>query len=252
MAKKWHQLERLDHKALKKLQKERVKAAKVAQASIDKKRNVFIGIAIFVAVFLIGIFMMVIRGKSQAKAIKVAREKLKVSQVISVKGKVLCRDIGIWEPTQEKMKFSKAYSFKTEEKAMISVQLQLENVLKLSQNSEMRIDPPKLEKKELKVKSEKATLKDGEMTVAIALDGRELLEIKVGKVSVKASSGLFKIIYDKRKDKGEVVVKNGVVSVKLARKKSGGKKVTGFYKIVFKGRKIGSPTQASVIQYDWR
>lgn len=252
MAKKWHQLERLDHKALKKLQLEREKNAKAAQAAIDKKRNIVIGLSVFTILAMVIIFISILQSKSNATALKKARELLKFSRVISVKGDVECRDIGSWEKVKKDMEFSKAYSFRTDEKSMVSIQLQLDNVLKLAKESEIRVFPPKLEKKEVKVKKEEVTLENGELTVAIALDGRELLDIKVGKITVKASSGLFKIIYDSRKDKGEVVVKNGVVSVKLAKDKSKGKKVTGFYKIMFKGKKIESPTQASVIQYDWR
>ena len=252
MAKKWHQLERLDHKALKKLQQERKKAAELAKAAADRKRNLIIGGAVLFCVILLLTFVHILRSKYQAEAIQKAREALKVAQVTSVKGKVTGRDIGPWDKTKAKFHFSKDYSFKTGENGAVSIQLQLENVLKLAKNSEIRVKVPELEKKEVKIKKEAAELKYGELTVAIALDGRDLLEIKVGRVLVEASSGLFKIIYDERKEKGEVVVKNGVVTVKKVRSHSKGKKVTGFYKITFKGNKISNPTQASVIQYNWR
>jgi len=63
---------------------------------------------------------------------------------------------------------------------------------------------------------------------------------------------LFKVIYDADKNKGEVVVKNGLVEV--GKKRGGGRpvKVSGFYKVTFGEGDISTPTQASVIQYDWR
>jgi len=252
MAKKWHQLERLDHKALKKLQQEREKAAKLAQAAAEKRKIIFIAVAVLVAIVLLVVFGLVLKSQFDAKAVKKAREKLLSAKIIVIKNDVKGRDLGKWEKVKKKFEFSKPYSFRTGKKSSVSVQLQLENILKLSENSEITVDVPELEKKEIKVKKETAELKNGELTVSIALDGRDLLDIKVGRVSVKASSGLFKIIYDSRKGKGEVVVKNGVVSVRPARSKAKGTKVTGFYKILFKGNKISSPTQASVIQYDWR
>lgn len=252
MAKKWHQLERLDHKALKKLQQEREKAAKLAKAAAEKRKIIFISVAVLLVIFLITAFGLILKSQADARAVKKAREELLSAKVIVIKNDVKGRDLGKWEKVRKKFEFSKPYSFKTGEKSSVSVQLQLENILKLAENSEMTVDIPKLEKKEIKVKEESAELKNGELTVSIALDGRDLLDIKVGRVSVKASSGLFKIIYNSRKGKGEVVVKNGVVSVRPVRSKAKGTKVTGFYKIMFKGNKIGNPTQASVIQYDWR
>ena len=59
MSKKWHQLEKLDHKALKKLQAEREKAAKQAQEAEEKKRKMVIGGAVLFALVVLLIFVQI-------------------------------------------------------------------------------------------------------------------------------------------------------------------------------------------------
>ena len=58
MAKQWHQLERLDHKALKKLQLEREKAAKLAAQQELRQKSIIIGgiiVAAFIFLIVIGV-----------------------------------------------------------------------------------------------------------------------------------------------------------------------------------------------------
>jgi ferric-dicitrate binding protein FerR (iron transport regulator) len=252
MAKKWHQLEKLDHRALKKLQIEREKAAKAVQEAAENKRRLIIGGIGFVALVFIIIFINVMQRRSAELEFKKEREALMVSKVIKYSGNVKCRDLGVWDTLKKKFDFDKEYSFKTEKKSSVEIQLQLENVLKLAEESEMTVNTPDLAKKENKIEKETAKLVSGELTVAIALDGRDLLEIEVGDVVVMGASGLFKIIYDRRKDQGEVVVKNGLVEVFPKRNPRKRIKVSGFYKVTFEGKQVKNPTQASVIQYDWR
>jgi hypothetical protein len=253
MAKKWHQLEKLDHRALKKLQIEREKAVKAQEEAAEKTRKFIIAGAVCFGFFMLFIFMWFIKSRSEKRAFAEAREKLKISKVVKYSGSVKHRHIGLWLKLKKKLEFSKDHSFKTEKKGSVSVQLQLENVLKLSEDSEMTVFTPVISKTENKIEKEKAKLKRGELTVAIALDGRDLLEIETGGIIVSGASGLFKIIYDKKKNKGEVVVKNGLVKVYSKRsKKRKAVKVSGFYKVAFSGGVVKSPTQASVIQYDWR
>ncbi|MDD2998646.1 MAG: hypothetical protein PHV05_06250, partial [Candidatus Riflebacteria bacterium] len=123
---------------------------------------------------------------------------------------------------------------------------------KLFSLSEMTVSTPVLVKTENKIEKELVVLKRGELTAAVSLDGRGILVVESADVSVVGASGLFKVIYDEKKDRGEVVVKNGLVEV--GKKRGGGKpiKVSGFYKVTFGGGDISTPTQASVIQYDWR
>ncbi|MBP5467720.1 MAG: hypothetical protein J6Z11_00580, partial [Candidatus Riflebacteria bacterium] len=61
-----------------------------------------------------------------------------------------------------------------------------------------------------------------------------------------------KVIYDEKEDKGEGVVKNGIVEVKENSSNSRPIKVSGFYKITFEKGELANPRQASIIQYDWR
>jgi ferric-dicitrate binding protein FerR (iron transport regulator) len=252
MAKKWHQLEKLDHKALKKLQAERDRAAKEAQEAQDRKRRLIIGGAVLFGLAFIVVFIMIMNRRAAEIARKEERARMLFSKVIDYKGKIQHRNLGAWDILKEKLEFDKEFSFRCAAEASVEVQLQLDNRVKLAPESEMTVYPPTLADRENKIEQEKVELKRGELTAAISLDGRGILEIECSGVLVKGASGLFKVIYDQKKDKGEVVVKNGLVEVK---KKRLGKKVTkvsGFYKITFGAGEISPPTQASVIQYDWR
>mgnify|MGYP000889353170 CR=1 FL=1 len=252
MAKQWHQLEKLDHKALKKLQLEREKAQKLAQEAEEKKRRMVIGVIVLAAILVLSIFIMMMRKRSAALAFQEERSKLLFSRVTEFSGKVEHRHIGAWDRLTEKFEFDKEYSFKTSPEGTVTVQMQLENQVKIAGKSEMTIMPPLLAAKENKIEKEPMLLKRGDLTAAISLDGRGILVIEASDVLVTGASGLFKVIYDDEKDRGEVVVKNGLVEV--GKKRGGGKpvKVSGFYKVTFGGGEISTPTQASVIQYDWR
>lgn len=252
MAKKWHQLEKLDHKALKKLQADRDRAQKQAQDAQENKRRLIIGGAVLFFFVFVGVFVMLMRSRAAEIARQEERDKMLFSKVVEFSGKVECRNLGIWELLKEKFEFDKEYTFRSAKESAVSVKLQLENQVKLAAESEMTVYPPELHKTENKIEKEPVKLKRGEITAAVSLDGRGLLEIESAGVVVNGASGLFKVIYDDRKDKGEVVVKNGLVEV--SKKRGGGKpvKVSGFYKITFSTSEISTPTQASVIQYDWR
>jgi ferric-dicitrate binding protein FerR (iron transport regulator) len=252
MAKKWHQLEKLDHKALKKLQAERERAAKVLQEAQERKRKMIIGSVVLFAIFFIGIFIILMNRRAAEIAYREERAKLLFSEVTKFEGKVQHRNLGVWDELKEKFEFDKEYSFRTSENAFVEVQLQLNNQVKLSKQSEMTVYPPVLAKEENKIEKETVLLKRGELTSAISLDGREILEIECGGVLIEGVSGLFKVIYDQKKDKGEVVVKNGLVAVAKKRGSKKPTKVSGFYKVTFGAGELSSPTQASVIQYDWR
>ena len=86
MAKRWHQLEKLDHKALKKLQGERERAAKLAQEATEKKRRMIIGVAVLIAMVILSIFVAVMRSRSAALALQEARAKMLFSQVTDFSG----------------------------------------------------------------------------------------------------------------------------------------------------------------------
>jgi hypothetical protein len=91
----------------------------------------------------------------------------------------------------------------------------------------------------------------GEMTVAVSIEGRGIHHIKVGNITIIGKTGLFKVLYDNTKDKGEVVVKNGLIEVSSS-SSSRPVNISGFYKVTFEGGVVSKPTQASVIQYDWK
>ena len=60
MAKQWHQLERLDHKALKKLQAEREKAAKLAAQKEKQQKMIIIGVLVLIFMaFIVAIGVLI-------------------------------------------------------------------------------------------------------------------------------------------------------------------------------------------------
>ncbi|MFZ2959158.1 MAG: hypothetical protein WA705_19910 [Candidatus Ozemobacteraceae bacterium] len=254
MAKQWHQLERLDHKSLKKLQGDREKQAVTQKDDVEKKRLfVIIGAVLFVVV-AIGAFVSVIMARAAKKEFQERREELYNAKVVEAGGVALCRSVGDWEKVKPGMIFGKEMTFKTEKDGFINVELQLKNSVKLASNSEMIVRKPELDDKENKVNKERVTLSRGELMAAISLDGRDLLEVDGGRIVALGASGLYKMLYNVNRGTGEVVVKNGLVEVFNKEGGTGGKrvKVSGFYKVTFQNGQISNPTQASVIQYDWR
>ena len=182
MAKQWHQLEKLDHKALKKLQVEREKAQKLAQDAEEKKRRMIIGVIVMAALLVLGVFVIVMRKRAATLAFQEERNKLLFSRVTEITGKVEARHIGAWEVIKEKIEFDKEYSFKTAPEGAITVQLQLENQVKLAGKSEMTVMPPVLERKQNR--KEPVILKRGELTAAISLDGRGILSVESSDIQV--------------------------------------------------------------------
>ncbi len=252
MAKQWHQLEKLDHKSLKKLQQDREKQALLQKQEADKKRVYIIVASIVIAIVCGIVFLSILRNRAAEKAYKEEREKMYSVSVAEVKGPVMGRSIGDWEKMSTGFAFDDEFTFKADKSGQMSVKLQLDNVVKLASMSEMTVMKATLHEKENRVVRESVKLSRGELTAAISLDGRDLLEIECGGIVAKGASGLFKVLYNQTKGMGEVVVKNGLVEVHSKKNASRRVKVSGFYKIVFDANQLGNPTQASVIQYDWR
>ena len=253
MAKQWHQLEHLDHRALKKLQQDREKQVLLQKQEGDRKRNIIIGVSVGLAALVVFIFLQVINSRAEKKAFMDARALLYKSSVINVSGPAaFTRSFGDWGPLEKGLVFDKEQSFKTEKNSFLSVELQLKNQVKLASNSEMVVYPPVLEEKENKVKKENVSLTRGECTSSVGVDGREILEVEAGGVVAMGASGLFKVIYNSAKNTGEIVVKNGLVEVFAQGNPQKRVKVSGFYKVTFQKGQFSNPSQSSIIQYDWR
>lgn len=257
MAKQWHQLERLDHKSLKKLQVDREKQAQAQKSEGEKKRIAVIAGAVLFVIAAIICFIMVVMNRAAKREFQEKRQELLKSTVADFGGGAFYRTIGDWEKVTKGMVFDKEMSFKTEKDGFITIELQLKNQVKLASGSQMTVPPPVLDDKENKVNREKVIVNQGEVTVAISLDGRDILEVEAGRVVALGASGLYKMIYNSGKGTGEMVVKNGLVEVFTRSGETGGAsgkrvKVSGFYKVTFQQGTISNPTQASVIQYDWR
>lgn len=264
MSKQWHQLEKLDHKSLKKVQQDREKAVKDQQAAGERKKIlIYIGAFLFCVVCGV-IFLVIVRNKQAEQARTNLRKKMLSSVVQDVKGRVMKRDLGDWEPVKKGLVIEKEMTFKTEADGILIVHLNhggvlageenpnvAGNLLKLHPNSEFVLQTPKLDEITNRVQAEEGRLTKGELTVEISQAGRELLRLIVGPATTRGLMGRYKLIYDNAKTNGEIVVKNGLVEVG---KVSGGGKpvnVTGFYKIILKGDKVGNPEQAAVINYNW-
>jgi len=252
MAKQWHQLEKLDHRSLKKLQQDRDKAAALLRGEAERKRKLVVAFAVMFAFAVLIVFVVILKQRGAEQAFQEARKKLYISMVSQATGRTFGRALGDWDKVSKGFSFDSEYTLKTEKDGFLVVELQLKNLLKLNANSEMVVFKPELNKKVNLVIKERAKLKRGEVTVAIALDGRDLLEVEAGGMVALGASGLYKILYNRDKDEGEVVVKNGLVEVYSKRNPKARVKVSGFYKVTFTRGTLDRPTQASVIQYDWR
>ena len=252
MAKQWHQLERLDHKALKKLQNEREKAAKIA-AQKEQKQKIILGLVFAIIVMSVFcVLIVVVKNKNAKNALLEAQEKLLYSTVTEFTGTVDYRTSSEWMSLDKNIKFKEDHTFRTQEESSVTVLFQLDNQIKLYSSSEAKVNPPVIEANEAQIKKQVVEMARGEMTTAISISGKGILNIQVSNLSIIGQSGLFKIIYDDEKDKGEVVVKNGLVEVGVLGSEEKPTKLSGFYKVTFEGGELDKPTQASVIQYDWR
>ena len=251
MAKQWHQLERLDHKALKKLQQEREKAAKIAAQQELRQKSIIIGGLILAIIVFAIIAAVTLKKKSDANKLEQQKEELLYSNVTEFLGTVEYRRKSDWETLTKNMKFKEDYSFRTSEESSLTVQMQYENQIKMYSSSEVLINPPILEANEPKINKQIIELTRGELTTAISIGGRGLIHIKTSNINIVGQSGLFKVLYDDDSDKGEVVVKNGLVEVSIIGSSDKPVKLSGFYKVTFENGELSSPSQASVIQYDW-
>ena len=159
---------------------------------------------------------------------------------------------GNWSQLKEKIKFEDATGFKTSEDSSVSIHMYSDNQVKLYSSSEFWVSPPEIDDSNEKLKRQFVKLTNGEITAAVSITARGILHVKVSDITIVAQSGLFKVIYDEKEDKGEVVVKNGLIEVKENGSEFSPTKLTGFYKVKFEKGKLNSPEQASVIQYEWR
>lgn len=262
MSKQWHQLEKLDHKSLKKVQQERQAAAKAAQADAEKKKILLgVGVVLFCIVVVV-VFFVVVRSRQAQQARSELRQRMLRSEVTEVKGRALMRNLGGWEPVKKGMTFDQDMMFKTEADGFVTIHLNhgdvganenekvAGNLLKMHPNSELEVARPTLHDDENKVIAETARLNRGELTVEMSQTGRELLSIEVGPLKTRGLMGRYKLIYDREKQNGELVVKNGLVETRSPQSERP-INVTGFYKVVIKQGVVGNPEQAAVINYNW-
>ena len=177
---------------------------------------------------------------------------LSTSNVSEYTGSVEFNTNGNWSQLKEKIKFEDATGFKTSEDSSVSIHMYSDNQVKLYSSSEFWVSPPEIDDSNEKLKRQFVKLTNGEITAAVSITARGILHVKVSDITIVAQSGLFKVIYDEKEDKGEVVVKNGLIEVKENGSEFSPTKLTGFYKVKFEKGKLNSPEQASVIQYEWR
>lgn len=95
-------------------------------------------------------------------------------------------------------------------------------------------------------------LLDGELTTSISKEGKEKILIRVSKINIIGHSGTFKILYNKEKNKGEIIVKNGSAEVIEDNQKQKRVLLSSFYKINFENNSLSDPNKANVTIYNWR
>ncbi|MBF0410717.1 MAG: hypothetical protein HQM10_25455 [Candidatus Riflebacteria bacterium] len=241
---------------MKKLQLDREKQIAAQKEEADKKRMVIIAASVVTVIALVIVFVFILMKKTAEREYQAARAKLYEHKVSDFGGAAFCRSIGDWEPMKKGMVFNTDYTFKTEKDGFITIALYMQNQVKLGSTSEMVVFKPQLHEKENRVLKERVVVNRGEITVSISMEGRDLLDVEAPGVVSIGASGLYKMIYNDVKRTGEVVVKHGLVEVLNKKGEAGGNqkrvKVSGFYKVTFANFEITNPTQASVIQYDWR
>jgi hypothetical protein len=189
---------------------------------------------------------------TETKKIYKKIELLSTSNVSEYNGYVEFNTNGSWSQLKEKIKFENDTGFKTSADSSITIQMYNDNQIKLYSSSECLINSPEIEDSNEKIKRQIVKLTNGEITAAASIMGKGILNIEVADVTIIAQSGLFKVIYDEKEDKGEVVVKNGLVEVKENSSNSRPIKISGFYKVTFEKSELDNPRQASIILYNWR
>ncbi len=219
---------------------------------------VFLLIAIIFGCLIVGgSYFLLKHVDNQEKLLKTNKisKKIKLlstSNVAEYNGNVEFNTNGSWSQLKEKIKFDDNTGFKTSADSSVTIQMYAENQIKLYSNSEFIVNSPEFNYSNEEVERQIIKFTKGEITAAVSIMGRNFLHINVSNITIIAQSGLFKVIYDEKEDKGEVVVKNGIVEVKENSSNSRPIKVSGFYKITFEKGELDNPRQASIIQYDWR
>ena len=179
-------------------------------------------------------------------------ERISPSNVSEYKGNVEFRTNGSWAQLNVNKNFEEDASFKTSENSYVTIQMHNDNQVKVYSSSECSVKYPELDDLKEKVAKQIIKLTNGEITAVSSITGKGLINIEVSDITIVAQSGLFKVIYNEKEDKGEVVVKNGLVEVKENGSTSKPIKLSGFYKVTFEKGRLSSPVQASVILYNWR
>ena len=212
---------------------------------------------VFGALFVVGSFFIYkyVDNQEKLRETQIIYQKynfLSTSNVTEYIGSVEFDTNGSWSQLKENLKFENDTSFKTSEDSSVTIKMCGDNQIKLYSKSEFLVKPPELDYPNEKVEKQIVKLTNGEITAAVSITGRGILNIEVSDITIIAQSGLFKVLYNAKEDKGEVVVKNGLVEVKENSSGSRPIKLSGFYKATFEKGKLNNPVQASVIQYDWK
>lgn len=188
----------------------------------------------------------------ESRSFQKERSKLSFSKILTSTGIAYYNSSADWKRVSNDFSFNKEQGFKTEKESFVVLGLPLENEIKVFPNSELVVLATEMDGRKNLVKREKAFLDHGEVTVCIALDGRDVLEIEAGGVVALGKCGLFKVLFNSENKVGEVVVKNGLVELYRKDEPQKRKILSAFNKIVFSNEKCELPQPASIIQYEWK
>ncbi len=172
-----------------------------------------------------------------------------LSVVSEYSGEVEYRSNDKWSSISNKIRFNEKYNIRTSENSTVTIRFPSDNKIKLYSLSECLINSPELtnpnDEKQL------IELKKGEITTTFAQNNKEIIQIQVSDLTITGTSGVFKIIYDAEKKKGEIIVKKGAFDVQPTNSASETIQLTGFYKVTFENGKLDSRCQTSLLNYEW-
>ena len=179
--------------------------------------------------------------KKQRKTFKQYEEnKTGTIHLDKYKGEVNYGKSDDWKPVTSELNFSDESYVKTSTDSYLELKMPYDNYIKLFSNTNLNLGTSLI------------NLLDGELNTAISTEGKEKLLIRISKINIIGRSGVFKVIYNKESDKGEIVVKNGSVEVIEDNQEQKTVLLSGFYKVTFENDKLSNPTQAKVTDYNWR
>ncbi len=123
------------------------------------------------------------------------------------------------------------------------------NRLALDQQTTVAVDRFTINRERLQVTRQRVVLQGGAVTYDVGGIGRDVLEVRVGSMTVYPSQGKGRIEYEANADRGQVVCRNGRVYVHVAAVNGGRATLGDFSRAGFVGRTLSVTTRLTLA--DW-